>query len=86
MPVLGDRHPPFWVIAMRRFVRSRWSEIRTKRPLEPHATAKQALLAIAALGGHIKNNGPPGWQVLARGYHHLLLLEIGWIAREKCDR
>jgi hypothetical protein len=57
-----------------------------KRPLEPHATAKQALLAIAALGGHIKNNGPPGWQVLARGYHHLLLLEIGWIAREKCDR
>ena len=29
MPVLGDRHPPFWVIAMRRFVRSRWSEIRS---------------------------------------------------------
>ena len=57
-----------------------------KRPLAPHPTAKQALLAIAALGGHITNNGPPGWQVLARGYHDLLLLEIGWIAREKSDQ
>jgi hypothetical protein len=35
------------------------------------------MLAIAALGGHIKNNGDPGWLVLGRGYEDLLLLERG---------
>lgn len=48
--------------------------------LPPHPTARQALLAIAALGGHLKHNGEPGWQVLARGFHDLRLLETGWIA------
>ncbi len=57
-----------------------------KRPLSTNPTAKQALLAIAALGGHIKNNGEPGWQVLARGHHDLLLLEVGWLARARCDQ
>jgi hypothetical protein len=49
-------------------------------------TAQDALLAVAQLGGHIKNNGPPGWQVLGRGYESLLLVELGWRARETCDR
>lgn len=53
----------------------------SKRPLPKNPSARDALLAIAALGGHIKNNGDPGWQVLARGYHDLLLLELGWLAR-----
>ena len=35
------------------------------------------MLAIARLGGHIKNNGEPGWIVLGRGFQDLLLLEIG---------
>jgi hypothetical protein len=34
--------------------------------------------AVAQLGGHIKYNGLPGWQVLARGYEKLLQLEEGW--------
>lgn len=38
---------------------------------------RDAMLAIAALGGHIKNNGDPGWLVLGRGYEDLLLLERG---------
>jgi hypothetical protein len=53
------------------------------------ATARDILLAIAKLGGHLKNNGAPGWQVIGRGYDSLLLLELGWKAREgqqKCDR
>jgi hypothetical protein len=58
----------------------------TTRPLSKDPSAKEALLAIAALGGHIKNNGEPGWQVIARGYHDLLMLEVGWNAREKCDQ
>jgi len=38
-------------------------------------TAKAALLAIAALGGHIKNNGDPGWIVLGRGMEELIQAE-----------
>jgi len=26
------------------------------------------LLAIAAIGGHIRHNGDPGWAVIMRGY------------------
>lgn len=48
----------------------------------PRATAADLLSAVAKLGGHIKNNGDPGWQVIGRGYDSLLLLELGWIARE----
>jgi hypothetical protein len=40
------------------------------------------MLAVASLGGHLKSNGDPGWLVLGRGMHDLLLLELGWWARE----
>lgn len=42
-------------------------------------SAHDALLAVAALGGHIKNNGPPGWLTIGRGYDELLLREVGFI-------
>lgn len=42
---------------------------------KPIRTADDALLATAQLGGHIKRNGQPGWQTLARGYEQLLLIE-----------
>jgi|SRR6266567_180657 len=45
-----------------------------------NATAHDALIAVARLGGHIKNNGPPGWIVLGRGYDKLLLLVLGYRA------
>jgi hypothetical protein len=45
--------------------------------LPSKATARAALLAIARLGGHITNNGEPGWIVLGRGYQKLLDLEEG---------
>jgi Transposase DNA-binding/Transposase DDE domain len=38
-------------------------------------TAREALLRIAALGGHIKNNGEPGWRTLSRGWSDLLRAE-----------
>jgi hypothetical protein len=53
----------------------------SKKPLPRSPTARDALLAVAALGGHIKSNGDPGWLVLGRGLHDLLLLEMGWRAR-----
>lgn len=42
--------------------------------------ARDALHAVARLGGHLRNNGDPGWQILTRGYHELLVLEEGWLA------
>jgi hypothetical protein len=41
-------------------------------------TLREALLGVAALGGHLKNNGDPGWQVLSRGWRELLALEQGF--------
>jgi len=52
--------------------------------LSSRSTSREALMAIAALGGHIKNNGDPGWLVLYRGFRDLMMLERGWQAR--CDQ
>ncbi len=51
--------------------------------LPQSASAADVLLAVAKLGGHIDQNGPPGWQVLGRGYDSLLLIELGWAARDQ---
>ena len=56
-----------------------------KAPLKKNPTNHEALMALAALGGHIKNNGDPGWIVLGRAYEKLLLLEAGWRARERSE-
>jgi hypothetical protein len=45
---------------------------RSHRPLSDNPTAKEALWALAGIGGHIANNGYPGWQVLGRAYAKLL--------------
>lgn len=59
----------------------------SKKKLPPKITAYVALMAVAAMGGHIPNNGPPGWLVLGRGYDKLLTLEQGWIAAlQGCDQ
>lgn len=52
---------------------------RKKRPLSVQPTVEEAVAAIAAEGGHIKNNGDPGWLVLSRGYEKLLLMEAGYV-------
>jgi hypothetical protein len=58
--------------------------VSKKLPKEP--TVRQALLAVAGLGGHIKNNGEPGWIVLGRGFQHLLALEQGWKIARRSDQ
>jgi hypothetical protein len=45
---------------------------RTHKPLPDELTYKQLTWAIAALGGHIKNNGEPGFLVLGRGMADLI--------------
>lgn len=57
--------------------------------LEPAPTIRKALLRTAALGGHIKNNGDPGWRTLSRGWQKILaaaeILELDQAAKN-CDQ
>jgi Transposase DNA-binding/Transposase DDE domain len=56
---------------------------RRRYRLPPRPTVRDVMCGIAALGGHIANNGPPGWIVLGRGLTRLLDAEVGWqLARE----
>ena len=59
------------------------------RRLGHRPTVAEALHAIASLGGHLRQNGRPGWLVLGRGMQKLILMESGWIAAEHargCDQ
>jgi len=58
-------------------------ERHPKLRLPPHATVRATMLAVAQLGGHIKNNGDPGWLVLGRGYEKLLVMEEGALVASK---
>lgn len=53
--------------------------LASKNKLAEAPTVGDALLALARLGGHLKRNGPPGWQTLGRGFLELLALERGFI-------
>jgi hypothetical protein len=46
--------------------------------LGPAPTAAQAILAIALLGGHFKQNGRPGWQVIWTGFRKVLDIVEGY--------
>ena len=57
---------------------------RRRYRLPPRPTVREAMLGIAALGGHIPNNGHPRWMVLGRGLTRLLDAEVGWqLARQE---
>lgn len=57
-----------------------------ENPLPKEPTLRQAMLAIARLGGHLKRNGEPGWLVLGRGYLKLLDLAQGFLIARRCDQ
>ena len=52
--------------------------IKAEKPLPESPTVSDVTRAVARLGGHLKHNGPPGWQTLARGYERLSGLVEGW--------
>lgn len=54
--------------------------------LSSKSTLRDALLAVARLGGHLKQNGDPGWLVLGRGMQKLLWMETGWAAAHDARR
>lgn len=49
---------------------------RIKLPVSP--TNRDILLAVAALGGHIKWNGDPGWKTICEGFESLSQLTEGF--------
>ena len=55
------------------------------RVLPPTPTVQDALWCIAGLGGHIKNNGAAGWQVLQRGMQKFTEFAAGWCAAKGLD-
>jgi hypothetical protein len=55
------------------------------RPLPERSTVQDVLWCIAGLGGHIKNNGPAGWQVLQRGMEKFVSFAAGWCAAKGLD-
>jgi hypothetical protein len=44
------------------------------------------MLGIAALGGHIRNNGDPGWLVLGRGFTRFVEAEEIWRLARGCEQ
>jgi Transposase DNA-binding/Transposase DDE domain len=60
------------------------SVLRKKLPDAP--TAREVMLAVAGLGGHLKRNGDPGWQSLGHGLLKLLSYEVGWEAYARSDQ
>jgi hypothetical protein len=53
------------------------------RKLSAEPTAREALWAVAGLGGHLKRNGEPGWNILMRGMRTLLDYERAWSAGKR---
>ena len=51
---------------------------REPKRLPSNPTVSDLMAAIARLGAHITSNGPPGWQVLWRGYQDLLSFADGY--------
>ena len=57
-----------------------------RRRLVQSPTVRDAMLGVAALGGHIKNNGDPGWQVLGRGLRRLTEAAEAWELMRNYDQ
>ncbi len=49
-----------------------------RQQLDAEPSLGDALLAVAALGGHLKRNGAPGWMTLGRGYDELQSATMVW--------
>ena len=53
---------------------------RSRIKFSANPTMREVYLAIAALAGHLKNNGDPGWSTLGHGLEKLETLTEGSIA------
>jgi hypothetical protein len=57
------------------------------RPLPRNPTVRDMMLSIAEYGGHIRNNGEPGWITLGRGFEDLVqAVDIWRLATKRQNR
>jgi hypothetical protein len=61
------------------------AKAQPKETAVPKTTA-DALALLARMGGHIRNNGPPGWMTLGAGYEKLLHVKLGWRIAQEIQR
>jgi hypothetical protein len=54
--------------------------------LGPAPTVQEALRAIAGLGGHLKQNGPPGWQTIWAGFATFSVAVQAWQLARTSDQ
>jgi len=53
-------------------------EARRRKPLPIEPTVADVFKVVARLGGHLTQNGAPGWLILSRGFQYLQNLASGW--------
>jgi|GraSoi013_1_40cm_1032412.scaffolds.fasta_scaffold43185_2 hypothetical protein len=54
------------------------SKRKHQMPTDP--TVRDVMLALAAIGGHLKQNGDPGWITIGRGHDDFTLARVGFTA------
>jgi hypothetical protein len=54
--------------------------VKRKHQLPADPTVRDVMLALAAIGGHLKRNGDPGWITIGRGYDDFSLAREGFAA------
>lgn len=58
-------------------------QTRAGHQLPAMPSVQTTLRAVARLGGHLRQNGEPGWLVLMRGMQKLRDMEAGWNAAQR---
>lgn len=74
LPMTNPQHPATEVLTD---LQLRILRVKARDPFPKHATVADACFAVARLGGFLKHNKRPGWQILWRGMEKLLLMEEG---------
>jgi len=64
------------------FSKNQFMILQKKFGLDPDANLDAALRKIARMGGHLSQNGPPGWMTIGKGYQDLLMIELGFMLRD----
>jgi hypothetical protein len=59
--------------------------ISARFTLPRRPTVREALFAVAGLGGFLKRNGEPGWQTIGLGFEQLLQAELIWKAAKQAN-
>jgi hypothetical protein len=60
--------------------------MQAKKLLHKKPTVAHFMAAVAKYGGHLENNGRPGYLVLWRGLSEIMTLAEGWALAQRCEQ